>query len=117
MIGAVDLAVAVHAAPVHHERRGIVAGQTVLRVGNARVPALRMAGLAQQRRPPCEQSRLDRPVRLVAQQTVLADRGMLEEIGAAQLRMAAPAQFIDGVANKQAVSPGVMRIVTWWRMC
>jgi len=74
--------------------------------------ALRVARLAQQRRSPREHCRLDRTVRRVTQQTILADGRVFEQIGTTQLGMAAPAQFIDGVALEQGIARGMMRAVT-----
>ena len=46
-------------------------------------------------------------MRFVAEQTILADGRVLEQVGAAQLGMAAPAQFIDGIAVEQGITRGV----------
>lgn len=86
-----NLAVAIQAAAVHDECRRPIARQTVGRVGNARVSALRMTGLTQQGRPLGQHRLVDRAMRIMAQQTVLADRWMLEQIGSTQLGVAAPA--------------------------
>jgi hypothetical protein len=51
-------------------------------------------------------------MRLVAQQTILADGRVLEQVGAAQLAVAAPALFIDRIVIEQPVSPGMMRVMT-----
>ena len=67
MIGTVNLAVTVQAAPADDHRGWIATGQAVGRERNARVAALRMTGLAKQGRAPGQQRRVNRAMGVVAQ--------------------------------------------------
>jgi len=51
-------------------------------------------------------------MRVVAQRAVLAGRRVLEKIGAAQITVAAPAQFVEGILFQQGICRRVVRIVT-----
>jgi len=51
-------------------------------------------------------------MRLVTEQAILADGRVLEQIGTTQFGMAAPAQFVYGIALEQGITRGVMRVVT-----
>ena len=112
MIRTVNLPVAVQAASADNHRGWVAARQAVGREGNARVAALRMTGLTQQRRAPVQQRRVYRSMRIVAQGTVFADRRVFVKVGSLKVRVATPAQLVDRVSFQQGIGRRMVRVVT-----
>src|SRR5512139_2842087 len=97
MVRAMHLRVAIHAV-TECERRDQwtrPARQSGRAVGEARVPLLRVARLAEQRSPRGEHAAARRPVRRVAVRAVLGDRRVLPEERTALVGVALVAGLVD----------------------
>ena len=111
MIGAVHLAVAVHAVLPKHVGGRCRRRQATFVLRNTWVTALCVTALAQHRSAHCEHAAMIGSVRIMAGYAVLRHRSMLPKEGAAKFCMAVITGVIDRLAGQQQFRGFAVRVV------